>query len=113
VYAEADRLGIGRDAAELDELESRLRAAAGTGASPFEYLELLVNDLETAALSLFPEIAEALDALREAGAAHAFVAGSGPTAIGLCEDMVAADRVAAALPPRYAAAIVSEPGVSG
>ena len=113
VYAEADRIGLGRDAAALDELATRLRAAAGGGESPLSYAELLVNDLEAAALSLMPEIAGTLDALREAGAAHALVTGSGPTAIGLCEDFAAADRVAAALPPRYAAAIVAAPGAAG
>lgn len=112
VYAEADRIGPGRDAAELDDLALRLRAAAGDSASPLAYAELLVNDLEPAALSLLPEIAGALEALREAGAAQALVSGSGPTAVGLCEDFAAADRVAAALPPRYAAAIVAAPGAA-
>jgi hypothetical protein len=41
------------------------------------------------------------------------VAGSGPSAIGICADVAAADRVAAALPPRYAKAIVSAPGGLG
>ena len=43
--------------AELERLAERLRAAAAAGASPLDYPELLVNDLETAALSLRPEIA--------------------------------------------------------
>ena len=68
-------------------------------ASPLEYAELLVNDLEQAAVSLRPEIAEALDALEEVGARRALVTGSGPTAFGLFDDIVAADRAAAALPP--------------
>ena len=54
VFAEADRLGLGRQAEELDELAERLRAAAGAGASPLAYAELLVNDLEPAARSLRP-----------------------------------------------------------
>ena len=62
------------------------------GASPLEYTELLVNDLEEAAVSLRPQIADALDVLREAGAEVAFVTGSGPTAVGLFGDIVAADR---------------------
>ena len=109
VYAEADRLGLGRSEAELAEVAGRLREAAGGGASPLVYRDLLVNDLQGAALSLRPEIGEALAALEEAGAEVAFVAGSGPTAVGLFEHIVAADRAAGALAPRYADAIVSGP----
>lgn len=109
VYAEADKLGLGRGPGELARIEARLREAAGAGASPLEYAELLVNDLQGAALSLRPEIAEALAALEDAGAAVALVTGSGPTAFGLFPDIAAADRAAAALPPRYAGAIVSAP----
>ena len=44
---------------------------------------LVVNDLQPAALSLRPEIAEALDAALEQGADEAIVCGSGPTVIGV------------------------------
>jgi 4-diphosphocytidyl-2-C-methyl-D-erythritol kinase len=44
---------------------------------------LLVNDLEPAAISLCPEIAPALDAVRDEGADRALVCGSGPTVAGL------------------------------
>jgi 4-diphosphocytidyl-2-C-methyl-D-erythritol kinase len=90
VFAEADRLGLGRDAAELADLAARLRATAGGGASPLSYLELLHNDLEPAARSLRPDIGDALDALREAGAPLALLTGSGPTAFGLFEGLAAA-----------------------
>jgi 4-diphosphocytidyl-2-C-methyl-D-erythritol kinase len=93
----------------LEKAEAALRDAAGSGASPLEYADLLVNDLERAALSLRPEIAEALDTLNEVEAAAALVTGSGPTAFGLFPDLPAADRAAVALPPRYAGAIVSAP----
>jgi 4-diphosphocytidyl-2-C-methyl-D-erythritol kinase len=109
VYAEADRLGLGRSADELERIAGELRAAAAGGASPLEYAELLLNDLEQAALSLQPEIAEALAALEEVGAVRALVTGSGPTAVGLFEDIVRADEAASALSPRYADAIVSAP----
>jgi 4-diphosphocytidyl-2-C-methyl-D-erythritol kinase len=112
VYAEADRLGLGRDLAELDAIAKQLRAAAGGGASQLHYAELLVNDLGRAALSLRPEVAAALAALEEAGAEVALVAGSGPTAFGLFEDIAAADRAAETLPPRYANAIVAAPEAS-
>jgi len=97
VFAEADRLGLGRDAAELDELAESLRGAAGAGASPLSYLELLVNDLEPAALSLRPRIADALEALQGVGASRALLTGSGPTAFGLFPDLAAATAAAAEL----------------
>ncbi len=94
MFAEADRLGLGREAAELGELAQRLRSAAGAGASPLAYPELLVNDLEPAARSLRPRIGEALDALRAAGAPQALLTGSGPTAFGLFESLAAARAAA-------------------
>jgi 4-diphosphocytidyl-2-C-methyl-D-erythritol kinase len=97
VFAEADRLGLGRSEAELAELAARLREAAGAGASPLAYTELLANDLEPAARSLRPEIGEALDALRDAGAPFAFLTGSGPTSVGLFPTMAAASSAAARL----------------
>lgn len=97
VFAAADRLGLGREAGELEELAPRLRAAAGAGASPLAYAELLANDLEPAARSLRPEIGAALAALREAGAPLALISGSGPTAFGLFADLAAARAAAARL----------------
>jgi 4-diphosphocytidyl-2-C-methyl-D-erythritol kinase len=94
VFAEADRLGLGRDPAQLDELAARLRAAAGAGASPLAYAELLANDLEPASRSLRPAIGEALDALREVGAPLALQTGSGPTVFGLFESLAAARAAA-------------------
>ena len=44
---------------------------------------LVVNELEPAALSLLPQIGEALAAVRESGADHALVSGSGPTVFGV------------------------------
>jgi 4-diphosphocytidyl-2-C-methyl-D-erythritol kinase len=90
VFREADRLGVGRSAEELEELAGRLRAVAGAGASPLAYPELLVNDLEAPARSLRPGIGDALDELREAGASLAILSGSGPTAVGLFPDLAAA-----------------------
>jgi 4-diphosphocytidyl-2-C-methyl-D-erythritol kinase len=97
VFAEADRLGLGRGTAELEDLAEQLRAAAGDGASPLAYPELFVNDLEPAARSLRPRIGAALDALRAAGTPHAALTGSGPTAFGLFESLAAAQAVAEAL----------------
>jgi 4-diphosphocytidyl-2-C-methyl-D-erythritol kinase len=95
VFAEADRLGIGREPAELEALAARLREIAGAGASPLSYPELLVNDLEAPARSLRPAIGDALAQLREAGAPVAILSGSGPTAVGLFGDLAAARAAAA------------------
>jgi 4-diphosphocytidyl-2-C-methyl-D-erythritol kinase len=97
VFAEADRLGLGREPDELEELEMRLREQAGAGASPLFYPDLLVNDLEIAARALRPGIGDALDELREAGAPVTLLSGSGPTAVGLFADLAAARAAAAAL----------------
>jgi 4-diphosphocytidyl-2-C-methyl-D-erythritol kinase len=96
VFAEADRLGLRRSAAELDELAAQLREVAGAGSSPLAYPELLVNDLTGAALSLRPDIGNALAALRAAGASVAILSGSGPTAVGLFPDLASARDAAAA-----------------
>jgi 4-diphosphocytidyl-2-C-methyl-D-erythritol kinase len=97
VFAEADRLGLGRGQEELEELAARLREVAGAGASPISYPDLLVNDLEPAALSLRPDIGEALQRLRAAGASLAILSGSGPTAVGLFPDLAAAKAAAETL----------------
>ncbi len=107
VYAEADRLGLPRPS--LDGLRERLLAAAArppaaaarlpsAGARPPAAgarlpAELLVNDLEPAAVSLCPDVGRELDALRAAGVDQAMVCGSGPTVAGLCWGEDAAGRV--------------------
>ena len=100
VFEEADRLGLGREESELDELAQRLRAAAGAGASPLAYTDLLVNDLEPAALSLRPDIGTALDALHATGAPAVFLSGSGPTAVGLFASLKEAEHAAVVPRPR-------------
>lgn len=94
VFAEADRLGLGRGEAELGELAARLGEAAGSGSSPLEYGDLLANDLEPAARSLRPDVGDALDALRGAGAPLVFMSGSGPTAVGLFPTLAEANSAA-------------------
>jgi 4-diphosphocytidyl-2-C-methyl-D-erythritol kinase len=97
VFAEADRLGLGREGSELESMAARLREAAGGGASPLDYADLLANDLEPAARSLRPDIGEALEALRGAGARLALLTGSGPTAFGLFPTLGEAESAAARL----------------
>jgi 4-diphosphocytidyl-2-C-methyl-D-erythritol kinase len=103
VYREADRLDLPRDASDLARRLQDVRAGG---------MPELVNDLETAALSLRPEIGRALDAVREVGAAHAMVSGSGPTVFGLFLGVDAeaqAERAAARLSARYPGASSAVP----
>ena len=79
VYAEADRLGLPRDALELARSLTRTQAAL----SSETVLDCLHNDLQDAARSLCPQIDRALEAALAAGADHALVSGSGPTVIGV------------------------------
>ena len=113
VYAEADRLGLGRPAEELREGLGRLRAALYAGARPPE--DLLRNDLEAAARSLCPEIEPALAAVAALGADHVFVSGSGPTVVGLFwEDAsTRASEAAEALAGRYPGAVAAMPVAAG
>jgi len=86
VYAEADRLGLARTQHALSERWLELRSALEHGAPLPAATELLHNDLQRAAVSLCPQIAEVLARAREAGARPALVSGSGPTVIGLFSD---------------------------
>jgi 4-diphosphocytidyl-2-C-methyl-D-erythritol kinase len=94
VYREAGRLGLPRKAEDLRRHYGACVAALG---EPVRLAtELIVNDLEPAALSLCPAIAGALAAALGAGADHAFVCGSGPTVAGLFWGADGAERAAAA-----------------
>jgi 4-diphosphocytidyl-2-C-methyl-D-erythritol kinase len=103
VYREADRLGSPRDASELAARARQIRAGAPMAQ---------VNDLQPAAVSLRPQIGAALDAVRETGADHAMVSGSGPTVFGLYQGEDAAQRAKAAairLSDRYSEATSAAP----
>jgi 4-diphosphocytidyl-2-C-methyl-D-erythritol kinase len=95
VFREFDRLAEGRRIPEPVASPELLRALAKGDA---EALGAAVsNDLQPAALSLFPELADTLTAGRGAGALAALVSGSGPTTAFLARDAEAAEAVAAAL----------------
>ena len=105
VYREADRMGLPRSA---DELQS-LRGDAGRRRSR---PELIVNDLQPAALSLAPGIGDVLEAALRAGADQAIVCGSGPTVIGLFWGADGASRAreaAAGLRGAHPGALAAEP----
>lgn len=83
VYATADRLGLTRDAEGLATAREAVEEALGAAPGGLFAAGLVANDLEVPARALCPAIDEALEAARGAGADHALVSGSGPTALGL------------------------------
>ncbi|MGZ5324913.1 MAG: 4-(cytidine 5'-diphospho)-2-C-methyl-D-erythritol kinase, partial [Solirubrobacterales bacterium] len=96
VYAELDRLRTEGAVPAREVLDpAPLRQLAASGA--LALAEGLENDLEAAALSLRPELTQALDALAGAGALGARISGSGPTAFGVFADADAAARAAAGI----------------
>jgi 4-diphosphocytidyl-2-C-methyl-D-erythritol kinase len=92
VYAEADRLGLARDALGLARALTRVQAAL----SAETVLDRVQNDLQDAARSLCPAIDEALEASLAAGADHALVSGSGPTVVAFFIDEGHRERAGAA-----------------
>lgn len=93
VYREFDRLTP--DAPEPVPSPALLEALRTGDASALA--ATVTNDLQPAALSLFPSLKATLDAGTGAGALAALVSGSGPTTAFLAADEAAARRVAAAL----------------
>ena len=95
VFREFDRLGEGTDIPE-PVASGELLAALAKG-DPDALAAAVSNDLQPAALSLFPELAGTLAAGRAAGALTALVSGSGPTTAFLVRDPESAAAVAQAL----------------
>ncbi|MEV7081530.1 4-(cytidine 5'-diphospho)-2-C-methyl-D-erythritol kinase [Streptomyces sp. NPDC093516] len=95
VFREFDRLGAGRDI-PAPVASPELIAALAKG-DPDALAATVTNDLQPAALSLFPELAGTLATGRAAGALAALVSGSGPTTAFLVRDPESAAAVAQAL----------------
>ncbi|MCH0564288.1 MULTISPECIES: 4-(cytidine 5'-diphospho)-2-C-methyl-D-erythritol kinase [unclassified Streptomyces] len=95
VFREFDRLA--QDGHVPVPVASRDVLDALAKGDPDALAEALTNDLQPAALSLFPELADTLAAGRAAGALAALVSGSGPTTAHLVRDAEAAEEVARAL----------------
>ncbi|MFE9096598.1 4-(cytidine 5'-diphospho)-2-C-methyl-D-erythritol kinase [Streptomyces sp. NPDC007264] len=95
VFREFDRLGEGvpipGPVASQDVLDALSKGDAPALAAAVS------NDLQPAALSLYPELADALAAGRSAGALAALVSGSGPTTAFLAPDAAGAARIAGSL----------------
>ncbi|MFC7306156.1 4-(cytidine 5'-diphospho)-2-C-methyl-D-erythritol kinase [Streptomyces monticola] len=95
VYGEFDRLWEGREVPVPEaspELTEALRLGDATALA-----ETVGNDLQPAALSLFPSLRQTLTAGGEGGALAALVSGSGPTTAFLAKDAESAESVAEAL----------------
>ncbi|MER6182364.1 4-(cytidine 5'-diphospho)-2-C-methyl-D-erythritol kinase [Streptomyces sp. NPDC001652] len=95
VFREFDRLTEGLEVPEPVASQELIDALAK--GDPDALAAAVSNDLQPAALSLFPELADTLAAGRTAGALAALVSGSGPTTAFLTRDPQAAEKVAAAL----------------
>ncbi|WP_405018965.1 4-(cytidine 5'-diphospho)-2-C-methyl-D-erythritol kinase [Kitasatospora sp. NBC_00070] len=101
VYGECDRLRAetgGHTDVEVPtpDADPALLAALAAG-DPVALAKALTNDLQPAAVSLRPALADTLLAGTEAGALAALVSGSGPTTAFLVADAERAAAVAAAL----------------
>ncbi|MFE0107175.1 4-(cytidine 5'-diphospho)-2-C-methyl-D-erythritol kinase [Streptomyces sp. NPDC059009] len=93
VYREFDRL---TPDAPAPEASPALLDALRTGDAK-ALADTMANDLQPAALSLFPSLTETLAAGTDAGALAALVSGSGPTTAFLAQDAASARRIADAL----------------
>ena len=95
VFREFDRMNEGvrvpEPVASQDLLDALAKGDAGSLA------RTVSNDLQPAALSLFPALADTLAAGRAAGALAALVSGSGPTTAFLAADAASAKSIAEAL----------------
>lgn len=95
VFREFDRLHEGVTVPEPVASQDLLDALAKGDAVALA--AAVSNDLQPAALSLFPELADTLAAGRAAGASAALVSGSGPTTAFLARDAAGAVKIAEAL----------------
>lgn len=108
VYTEADRLALPRP--DLTDCRRALGRAVAPGVRLPD--RLLVNDLEPAARSLCPELAQTLQIALDAGAEAAFACGSGPTVAGVFwgpDASVRAATAAASLAARFPGATAAVP----
>ncbi|MET8827833.1 4-(cytidine 5'-diphospho)-2-C-methyl-D-erythritol kinase [Streptomyces sp. NPDC004610] len=97
VFREFDRLAEAEGREIPEPVASPALLAALAKGDPEALAAAVSNDLQPAALSLFPALADTLATGRSAGALTALVSGSGPTTAFLARDAAAAVRIAQAL----------------
>ncbi len=95
VYGTLDRLR-GSKPVPRPELSADLMSALRAG-DPVRLGEALDNDLQAAALSMFPALRKTLAAGRELGALGALISGSGPTCLFLARNATHATDLAVAM----------------
>ena len=102
VFRKADSLGPPRAELDCGDLEDfpRLNVPGIAGR--------LENDLQEAALSLRPELADTLESVRRTGALGALVSGSGPTVFGVFAERAEAERAAAVIPGALVTMVATE-----
>lgn len=111
VYGELDRLrGDGPEIVPTVSDDLLRALAAG---SVRQLARALSNDLQAAALSLRPELADVLELGRSCGALAGLVSGSGPTCLFLAGDADHADRLAQRLRGEGVACLVAGGPVPG
>jgi 4-diphosphocytidyl-2-C-methyl-D-erythritol kinase len=96
VYAKTDELRGDAPEVASPALDAALMAALRAG-DPVRVGDALSNDLQPAALALFPALRKTLDAGREFGALGALVSGSGPTCLFLARSSERALALAVSL----------------
>jgi 4-diphosphocytidyl-2-C-methyl-D-erythritol kinase len=108
VYAELDRLRAeaGEPVSERAQAAVPEHLLAALDAGDLEAVSKLIhNDLEQAAISLRPELAQKIALAQSVGALRAMVSGSGPTVLCLARSSEHADELVAALGTRGEQAI--------
>jgi 4-diphosphocytidyl-2-C-methyl-D-erythritol kinase len=96
VYQKTDELRSDASPVNAPALDATLMAALRAG-DPVRVGNALSNDLQPAALALFPGLRKTLDAGKEFGALGALVSGSGPTCLFLARNSERALALAVSL----------------
>jgi 4-diphosphocytidyl-2-C-methyl-D-erythritol kinase len=112
VYAECDRLRAAGEVGVVEIGDHDLRAALVAG-DPKALGAALHNDLQAAAVSLRPELSEALAAGHRARALGAIVSGSGPTCAFLASSAEHATELTAALSGAFRSVVCAAGPVPG
>ena len=104
--------GVDVSVLETPEVPAELVAALVSG-DAMEVAKYMHNDLEIAALSLRPELADTIDAGRKAGALKSMVSGSGPTIAHLAKNRIHAEQIANRLTGAGLPSIATYTSISG